>query len=294
MSIFLCALPATSQIQSNTQTDSLSKDSILIIQNTLADTLFIDTSKTIIYPPYHLSEKEKRQMEIAASNPGWYLLTQVAAVFNIGVYYSYLSPTRSFNQQVLPVSAFSFDIGLNLNRIIMRADANIYWYIGVQSDFTNFGKVTNDVKKISGDTTTSLTLKNSVEVYSFYTEAEYRKSFLCPFASIAYSLIYINPYKQTEIKIRNSTTNYATTSGDYLSNYLSKGVNISLGLKTKYRFNYHKELMLVTKISYLIGSETEMIDMSTASITANGDTKYNTIKVTPSWLLYTIGIKYNF
>ncbi|MES2560873.1 MAG: hypothetical protein V4590_14095 [Bacteroidota bacterium] len=241
-----------------------------------------------------LSPEQTAELQSAVSNPVWFLLTQIAPVFNIGIYYSYLTPLGTFNTQVPAASAFSFDIGLDLNRITGYEDADIHWFIGMNADFTNFGKVNAPTPLVMGDTTYTTVLKNSLEVTSWYLEAGYRRSFLCPFASVAYSTIYLNPYREVKMHIRNPTTNLSETKGDYAGTNISHGINMALGLKCKYRFNDHKELMVLAKASYLMGSSTNMIDLSTASVTSSGLVNYQTINVNPMWLMYSVGIKYNF
>jgi hypothetical protein len=165
----------------------------------------------------------------------------------------------------------------------------------MNADYTNFGKSPNSFLQKQGDTSYTSIIKNSLEVYSYYLEAEYRRSFIAPFASVAYSTVHLNPYKETETKIRNSSTNYAETSGDYLSSNKAHGLNLALGLKVKYRFNTHKELMALAKVSYLTSTAIDMIDLNTATFNTNGQlSNYQTLNVTPSWLMYSLGIKYNF
>lgn len=242
-----------------------------------------------------LTPQQTQELQDAVSNPVWYLLTQIAPIFNIGAYYSYLSPTGSFGKQVNGSSAFSFDIGMNLTRIFGEEESDLHWRIGMNADYTNFGKSPGSFLQKQGDTSYTSIIKNSLEVYSYYLEAEYRKSFMAPFASIAYSTVHLNPYKETETHIRNSTTNYSETSGDYLSSNKAHGLNMALGVKAKYRFNTHKELMVIAKLSYLASTSIQMIDVNTVSFNTNGQVNtYQTINVHPSWLMYSLGIKYNF
>jgi hypothetical protein len=237
-----------------------------------------------------LSAKEKRDQENAASNPAWYVLTQVAYYFNVGVYYSYLTPTGSFKQVVPSASAFSFDFGLDLTRMFGKNESDYHLILGLNADYTNFGKAKNPFSKTVADTTYELSVKNRLEVYSYYLELEYRKSFLCPFVSVAYSDLYMNPYKE----VKTSTTNTSWTDGDYIGERRSNGVNIAAGLKCKYRFNNHRELMVLSRVSYFNGSAVDMIDLGTASLSPTGEVVYQTHEVNPTWFMYSVGIKYNF
>lgn len=276
-------LLATSAHVASAQTDSSQKQ--------LPERLPVDSGMRTL----ELTPLQTQELQDAVSNPVWYLLTQIAPIFNIGAYYSYLAPTGSFGKQVSRSSAFSFDIGVNLTRIFGEEESDLHWLIGMNADYTNFGKSPNNFYQKQGDTSYSTVIKNSLEVYSYYLEAEYRRSFIAPFASIAYSRVHLNPYKETETKIRNSTTNYSETSGDYLSSNKAHGLNMSLGIKAKYRFNTHKELMVLAKLSYLASTSIQMIDLQTATFNTNGQlNSYQTINVNPSWLMYTLGIKYNF
>jgi hypothetical protein len=241
-----------------------------------------------------LSTEETEELRSAITNPLWYVATQIAPVFNVGAYYSYLMPVGPFKTNTTRVSAFTFDIGLNLSRIFGNEDANILWYVGLNADFTNFGKANATYSRTTGTTTYNTVLKNSLEIYSWYLEANYGKSILCPFASVAVSTIYLNPYKETDATTNTTASNTTETSGDYLSNNKSVGATTALGLKCKYRFNSHRELMLASKVSYTYGSSTNMIDLGTVSFNSSGESAYQTMKVNPAWFMYSIGLKYNF
>jgi hypothetical protein len=281
--ILLVLLPLAYPVIAVAQTDSSQKQ--------LPEKMVVDSGMQKI----ELTPLQTQALQDAVSNPVWYLLTQIAPIFNIGAYYSYLAPTGSFGKQVSGSSAFSFDIGINLTRIFGEEESSLHWLIGMNADYTNFGKSPNNFYQKQGDTSYSTVIKNSLEVYSYYLEAEYRRSFIAPFASIAYSRVRLNPYKETETKIRNSTTNYSETSGDYLSSNKAHGLNLALGLKVKYRFNTHKELMALAKVSYLRSTAIDMIDLNAATFNTNGQlNSYQTINVNPNWLMYTLGIKYNF
>jgi hypothetical protein len=52
-----------------------------------------------------LTPLQTQELQDAVSNPVWYLLTQIPPIFNIGAYYSYLTPTGSFGKQVSGSSA---------------------------------------------------------------------------------------------------------------------------------------------------------------------------------------------
>lgn len=281
--LFAVLLLATGAQTVTAQTDSSQKQ--------LPEILPVDTGMRKL----ELTPQQMQEIRNAVSNPIWYLLTQVAPIFNIGLYYSYLTPTGSFGKQVSNSSAFSFDIGINLTRIFGEEESDIHWLIGMNADYTNFGKSPNGYFQKQGDTSYNTVIKNRLEVYSYYLEAEYRRSFIAPFASVAYSSIYLNPYKETDMKIRNATTNYSETFGDYLSSNKAHGLNMSLGVKVKYRFNTHKELMIIGKVSYLTSTSIQMIDLQTATFNSNGQlNNYQTQTVNPSWLMYSLGIKYNF
>jgi hypothetical protein len=241
---------------------------------------------------YRIGQQEMQDIETATTNPVWFILTKIAPVFNIGVYYSYLSPLGEFKQRVSPSSAFSFDIGMDLTRIFGNNESDWHMLIGMNADYTNFGVIKKTFT--NGDTTYNVKLKNSLEVYSYYFELEYRRSFICPFGSVAYSTIFLNPYKENELVISNATTHTSETSGDYLANEKAHGVNLGLGVKCKYRFNDHKELMLIAKANYLYSSSIRMPDMSSANISGINGVNYSTITVNPTWMLFSIGVKYNF
>jgi hypothetical protein len=241
-----------------------------------------------------LSDQETRDMQKAVSNPGWYVVSLIAQYFNVGVNYSYLMPAGTFRKQVSSTSAFSFDFGLDLTHMFVKRETNMHVIIGLNADYANFGKTKDPYKKVNGDTTFEVSIKSTLDVYSYYVEAEYRKSFLAPFVSVAYSQLLMGPYKREKKTIHNSSVNSTTTVGEGLAQTQSSGVNITAGLKCKYRFNDHKELMLVSRVSYLRSAAIEMMDLSSLNFLPGGDFTYQTITAHPSWFMVSVGVKYNF
>lgn len=241
-----------------------------------------------------LTPQETRALQNATSYPGWYLVTQIAQFFNVGAYYSYLTPVGSFKKDVAATSAFSFDFGLDLTRMFGENDAYVHCMIGLNGDFANFGKTANPYTNKVGDTTFEVSVKNRVDVYSYYLEVDYRKSYLSPFISVAYSDIRFYPYKREKTMIHNSTVNSTSTIGGQLPGDETKGMNMTVGLKCRYRFNDHKELMVLTRVSYLISNPVEMMDLDNTSFSPTGQVIYTTKTVSPTWLMYSLGIKYNF
>ncbi len=238
-----------------------------------------------------LTEEENRQLQNAMLNPGWYVIKQIASYFNVGVYYSYLTPVGAFKKEVPATSAFTFDFGLDLTRMFGKNETNLHLIIGLNADYANFGKTKSPYTKTNGDTTYEVTLKNSIENYSYFLEAEWRKSFLTPFASVAYSELFMYPYKQVKTTFPNHTSE---THGEDLNNNKAKGINLTAGLKCKYRFNNHTELMILSKVSYLRAGAINMLDRSSITFLPNGEITYQTYTVHPTWLMYSVGVKYNF
>ncbi len=241
---------------------------------------------------YQINQQERQDIETAFSNPVWFILTKIAPAFNIGIYYSYLLPVGEFKQRVSSSSAFSFNIGMDLTRIFGNNESDWHVLIGMNADYTNFGVIKKTFT--NADTTYNVKLKNSLEVYSYYFELEYRRSFICPFASVAYSTVFLNPYIENEKVISNATTHTSETSGNYLANEKAHGINLGLGVKCKYRFNNHKELMLIAKANYLYSSNIRMPDMSSATISGINGINYSTITVNPTWVMFSFGVNYNF
>jgi hypothetical protein len=86
-------LLATSAHVASAQTDSSQKQ--------LPERLPVDSGMRTL----ELTPLQTQELQDAVSNPVWYLLTQIAPIFNIGAYYSYLTPTGSFGKQVSGSSA---------------------------------------------------------------------------------------------------------------------------------------------------------------------------------------------
>lgn len=241
-----------------------------------------------------LTPDETKELQNAASYPGWYLVKQIACFFNVGVYYSYLSPTGSFKDEVPPTSAFSFDFAVDLTRMFGENESNVHCFIGLNSDFANFGKVKNPYTTTVGDTTYEINVKNSLNVFSYYLEVDYRKSYLTPFVSIAYSDVFFNPHKAVTTKIHSASVNSTYTEGSDMAGNKSSGMNTTAGIKCRLPFNDHKEVMVIARVSYLICKPVEMMDLYSAKFSPTGQLDYQTKTVTPTWLMYSFGIKYNF
>lgn len=261
-------------------------------QSDSANTRFKDDN--IVYDTIKPSPQATDDIQKGMSNPGWYVVSQVARFFNVGVYYSYIIPTGTLKQEIPSKSAFSFDFGLDLTHLFGRNESYWHWILGLNADYASFGKSRNPRSFVSGDTTYSYSVSNTVAVYSYYIEVEYGKSYLTPFASIAATDVYFEPYKKKTTTIHNANINSTNTVGEELESFHARGMNFTAGLKYKYRFNEHKQLMLVTRVSYLLSEPVDMIDLSTAMFSPNGEISYQTKSVSPSWFMLSIGAKYNF
>lgn len=250
---------------------------------------------TIVYDTIRPSDADAKALQsVTTYGAGWYLMSQALRFFNIGVYYSYMMPAGSLKKDVPAVSAFSFDVGLDLTHLVGRNDLDWHWLVGINGDYSNFGKSKSPTGTVSGDTTHTYSVSSSVALTSFYVETEYARYFIAPYASVAYTTAGFSPYKRTTRTIHNANMNSKTTVGEELEDFRSRGVNITAGLKCKYRFNDHRQLMILSRVSYVLTSPVDMIDLTTATFSPNGDIAYQTKKVNPSWFVWSIGMKYNF
>lgn len=261
-----------------------------ITQPNKVDTLLMDGGKKRM-DTVTLSESEMRQFQKAISYPIWYLLSPI---FSFGTYYSYISPVGSFKKEAPAISAFSFDAALNISRIIQRDQEPFRFFVGFNADFSNFGKKENPTKSVNGDTTISSDLRNSLDVGTFYLEIEYQKNWFSPFMSLGYSTVWLSPRLVEKTTIINGTTNVSWSEDSLIRSEKSRGIQGCLGLKAKYRFNNHKELMFIAKMNYLWGSELNMVDLNSVVFNLAGGFSYQTKVVNPNWISYSLGVKYNF
>ena len=265
------------------QTDSISVKSLPLSK----DSLNVDS--TLYY------KFKDEGIGHALQNPFWYVISTIAPMFNTGMGYSYIMPTNSFANKVNPASSFSFDISVNLTRIFSDPDAKWQLYTGLNMDFTNFGE-SSPFKKRSGDTTFTLSIKNTMEVVSPYLEVEYDGENISPFFTVGYSRIFLNPVLYKATQVRNSTTNTSVYDGETLSDLAANGFRIGSGLKFKYHFKNHpyRALILCLRGEFVTATETQMVKIETVSFNHKGEATFEYISIAPSWLQLSLMLKYNF
>lgn len=231
----------------------------------------------------------------ALQNPFWYVISTIAPMFNIGVGYTYISPTQSFAKKVNSASAFTFDIAMNLTRIFGDLDALYQFYAGVNMDFTNFGE-SSPFKRINGDTTYTFSIKNTMEVVSPYLEVEYNGEYISPFFTLGYSRIFLNPVLAAAEQVKTATMNVTVYDGVALADLASNGFRIGTGLKFRYHFKNHpyRALMLCLRGEFVAATETQMVNMATVSFDKSGKASFQYTPVSPSWAQLSSMLRYNF
>jgi hypothetical protein len=221
--------------------------------------------------------------------------------FGVGFAATQSIPTGSFTYGVKHVSAFGFDVHLDLSEFVMHflhysapmKEKRTHVIVGSVFTFGNYGRLNNFHSVTVGDTTTTYSLVNDLNIAQVYVELEKTTKWLNPFVRLNYFVYEQNLKELSKETIKNATTNASTRDSYFLTDELSRGVGFTLGLKYRYNFKNNASVTLPVSVGYMIGSPVYTADMNQVQI-VNAIPFYEVRKQTPQLVTLNAAVCYNF